>query len=219
LLIRARHDRRVGETGYLWQTLEQSPVYGYYQLEGRRKGGQPARQATLSVRYVSVAIQPPRHHLKLGQLKPVSMQAILVQEEAAPDGVTPIVWLLLTSLPIASLEDAMRYIRWYSYRWLIERYHFVLKSGCRLEQLQLGEVERLRRALATYCIVAWRLLWLTYEVRQNPDMPCDRVLEAPEWQSLYCRYPQNLSTTSHTAYFAAGSTLDRSTGRLSGPQV
>lgn len=77
-------------------------------------------------------------------------------------------------------------MEYYSYRWLIERYHFVLKSGCGLEKLQLETAERIHRALATYCIVAWRLLWLTYEARHNPDSPCDRVLEAHEWQSLYC---------------------------------
>ena len=42
------------------------------------------------------------------------------------------------------------------------------------------------RALATYSIVAWRLLWLTYESRVNGQQPCDTVLEAHEWQALYC---------------------------------
>ena len=121
-----------------------------------------------------------------GQLKPLSLWAILVQEEAPPAGVTPIVWLLWTSLPITDLDAALRCVRWYSYRWLIERYHFVLKSGCRLEDLQLAAAARLERALATYCIVAWRLLWLTYEARQNPDTPCERALERSEWQALYC---------------------------------
>jgi len=60
LLIRGTHDRRVGEVGYLRQALEQSPLRGHYMLEVRRKGGQKARQACLSVRYTSVDIQPPR---------------------------------------------------------------------------------------------------------------------------------------------------------------
>jgi hypothetical protein len=77
-------------------------------------------------------------------------------------------------------------LRWYSYRWLIERYHYVLKSGCRLEQLQLESAERIHRALATYSIVAWRLLWITYLARYHPDCPADTVLETQEWQALYC---------------------------------
>ena len=30
------------------------------------------------------------------------------------------------------------------------------------------------------------MLWLTYEARESPDTPCDRVLETYEWQALYC---------------------------------
>ena len=98
----------------------------------------------------------------------------------------PVCWLLFTTLAVTDLQEALQCVRWYSYRWLIERYHYVLKSGCGLEELQLEEAQRVHRALATYCIVAWRLLWLTYEARQNPDAPCDQVLEVHEWQSLYC---------------------------------
>lgn len=194
LLIRGTHNRRVDHTArYLWAAVRQSPERGQYRLALRRKEGQAARTATLQVRYVSLEIQPPRHHLQRGVLSPVPLQVILVEERTAPPGVTPICWLLLTSLPVESLTDALRYVRWYSYRWLIERYHFVLKSGCRLEKLQLEEAERIQRALATYGIVAWRLLWLTYEARQNPDAACDGVLEAHEWQSLYSKIHQ----TSH----------------------
>jgi hypothetical protein len=190
LLIRGTHDRRVDETGYVWETLANSPLQGQYQLAVRRKEGQPARQATLSVRYLTLAVQPPRHHLQRAGLQPVQLSAILVVEAAPPADVTPIVWLLWTSLPVTDLDEALRCVRWYSYRWLIERYHFVLKSGCRLEELQLAAAARIQRALATYCIVAWRLLWLTYQARQDPDSPCDRVLEPAEWQSLYSRIHQ-----------------------------
>ena len=60
----------------------------------------------------------------------------------------------------------------------------VLKSGCGIEKLQLETAARINMALATYSIVAWRLLWLTYEARLNPDIPCTSVLQTHEWQSL-----------------------------------
>ncbi len=94
----------------------------------------------------------------------------------------------MTTLEVNNFEQAVRYIRWYTYRWLIERYHYVLKSGCRIEQLQLKTAERIKKALATYSIVAWRLLWLTYQTRENPHLPCDTILETHEWQSLYCHF-------------------------------
>ena len=79
----------------------------------------------------------------------------------------------MTTLPITCIEDVTTYVRWYSYRWLIERYHYVLKSGCGIEKLQLETAKRLEMALATYSIVAWRLLYITYQARRAPDASCD----------------------------------------------
>lgn len=116
---------------------------------------------------------------------------ILAEEQNPPQGVSPICWLLLTSLEINGWEDVVRCVRWYTYRWLIERYHYTLKSGCGIEKLQLETARRIDMALATFSIVAWRLLWLTYEARFNPEQPCDTVLEASEWQSLCATFNKN----------------------------
>lgn len=62
----------------------------------------------------------------------------------------------------------------------------MLKSGCGIEQLQLEAAARLERALAICCIVAWRLLWLTYQARQTPNRPCTEILARHEWQALVC---------------------------------
>jgi hypothetical protein len=111
-------------------------------------------------------------------------------EEVPPSGEKAISWLLLTTLEVRDFEQASRCLRWYSYRWLIERYHYTLKSGCRLEQLQLETADRLERALATYAIVAWRLLWLTYEARTHPTKSIEAILPAHYWQALYCHIHQ-----------------------------
>ena len=79
------------------------------------------------------------------------MQVIWAQEENPPTEVEPINWLLLTTLAIASVADVVQYLRWYSYRWLIERYHYVLKSGCRVEQLQLESAARRAASLSYLC--------------------------------------------------------------------
>jgi hypothetical protein len=63
-----------------------------------------------------------------------------------------------------------------------------LKSGCGVEELQLETAERMEKAIFTYAIVAWRLLWLTYEARKNPDKKIDEVDEVigeQEWKVLY----------------------------------
>jgi len=65
----------------------------------------------------------------------------------------------------------------------VERLYEVMR---RLEQLQLETGDRIQRALATYTIVAWRLLWITYLARYHPQTPADTVLATHEWQALYC---------------------------------
>ena len=78
--------------------------------------------------------------------------------------------------------NACLQIKWdcYSYRWLIERYHYVLKSGCRLEQLQLEKADMIERALYTYTIVAWRLLWMTVALLVTAFLKLVNISETPE---------------------------------------
>lgn len=106
-------------------------------------------------------------------------------EPAPPPDTEALGWLLLTSLPVATPEDALRIVTWYGYRWLIERYHVVLKTGCRIEERQFHTAERLTTALALYSLIACQLLRLTYQARATPDVPCTVVLTTAEWQALH----------------------------------
>lgn len=196
-LIRANHNRCVKPTTEdqqlerLEQAIRQVPAWGQLTLELRRHPEREPRVATLTLHATTLELQPPATHPERQCLQPLSLQVIWAQEENPPSGVETVKWLLLTTLGINCFEDVVQCLRWYSYRWLIERYHYVLKSGCRLEQLQLETAERIQRALATYTIVAWRLLWMTYLARYHPDTPADTVLDTHEWQALYCTIHQS----------------------------
>jgi len=186
LLIRAAHDRRVsGEARHLWKAVRDLPVAGTVTVSLRRRDSLAPREARLSVRYGVFAVHPPRNGRRDKRAGPVSVKVVLAEEVAA-DEASPICWLLYTTLPVEGPDQAAQCVRWYSRRWLIERYHYVLKSGCGVEKLQLREAERLERALATFSVVAWFLLWLTYRAREDPGGPCDAVLAPHEWKSLYC---------------------------------
>jgi len=195
-LIRAQHNRCVKPTPEhqqrerLQQAIRQVHPCGQLTLEVRRHPEREARLATLTLRATTLELQPPATHPEQQRLQPTRLQVILAEEENPPSGVKPVSWLLLTTLTVTCFEDVVQCLRWYSSRWLIERYHYVLKSGCRLEQLQLETADRIQRALATYTIVAWRLLWMTYLARYHPDTPADTVLETHEWQALYCTIHQ-----------------------------
>jgi hypothetical protein len=189
LLIRVSYNRRVEhEAKYLWEAVRQSPVLGEVTVDIGRRGNQPARKATLSIRIARLSICPPSNRPDRASLPSIPVYMVLAEEDAPPEGVKPVCWLLLATFPVETFAEAIRCVKYYSYRWLIERYHFVLKSGCGLEKLQLEKAEGIHRALATYCIVSWRLLWLTYEARYSPDSPCDRVLKTYEWQALCCHF-------------------------------
>ena len=78
----------------------------------------------------------------------------------------------------------MKVLKIYLARWEIEVFHRVLKSGCRVEKLQLKAEDRIKPALALYIIVAWRILYLMKLGRQCPELPCDWVFAEAEWKSL-----------------------------------
>lgn len=201
LLIRATHNRKVHhELGYLIPTIEQSPVLGCGKVEIQRNPERPARTAELSVRAMAVTIAVPKDHKQAKQCRPVGMNAILVTETTPPaDGSPPIRWLLLTTLPIETWQQVWQCVRWYRLRWLVERYHYTLKSGCRIEHLQLETQDRLLRALATYAIVAWRLMHLTYRARLTPDESCEGYLLPAEWKLLRRKFePKNRSKSPPT---------------------
>jgi len=93
--------------------------------------------------------------------------------------------MLLTSLPIETLEQAQAVIGWYRARWGIEIYFRVLKSGCKVEELRLENDSRIEKALAIYMIIAWRLHNMTMLARENPNSPCTQVFAENEWQLIY----------------------------------
>jgi hypothetical protein len=190
LLVRAcRVTRLVNHPAkYLRAALLEAPVRGEMEVKIPRRGGRKERTAKVTIRWTSLEIRPP---VSDRPRRPcVRLQFILVEEVDPPKGVEPIRWILATTMPVRSVEDALCYVQWYTYRWRIERYHFVLKSGNRIEDSQLKSVEAIKRAIATYSIVAWRLLWITYEAREVPDSTCTVALEEFEWKALWAKlYP------------------------------
>lgn len=184
LLVRVRHTQRAVEhaTKRLRPALAQTPSVGQVSITVPRHDDRPTRQAVLTVRVAKLVVRPPKD---LAGQTPQTVYFILAEEACPPEGVPAIRWILASTMPVESLEDATRMIGWYVFRWRLERFHYVLKSGCGIEKLELETVDRMRRALATYSIVAWRLLWLIYAARETPDLSCEMVLPRQEWKLLY----------------------------------
>ena len=133
---------------------------------------------TQTLRATAVVFKAPRGKRKSAPV--VHLTAVLAREEAPPKGVEAIEWLLLTTCPVETFEQACEIMSWYLARWSIELFFKILKSGCKVEELQLEHFERLEPALAMYMIIAWRVLLLTTLGRNCPDLPCDVVFDEAE---------------------------------------
>lgn len=166
------------EGGKLWSRLGQAPVLGQLSFELPAGRGRQARRVTQRIRV-------QRIELSDGDKGRVPVTCILAEEVDAPSGAKPVLWRLLSNREVATLEQAVQLIDWYRARWEIELFFLILKEGCRIEALQLGDIERIETALALYLVVAWRLNRLMRLGRGLPDLPAQLLFDKDEWQAAY----------------------------------
>jgi Transposase Tn5 dimerisation domain/Transposase DNA-binding/Transposase DDE domain len=148
-----------------------------------RRQPRKSREAVVEVRAVTVTLRAPGR--AAGQLAEATVNAVLVTEANPPEDDVPVEWLLLTSLPIDTVDQVRLVVQYYSIRWMIELFFRVLKSGCRVEERRFEAMERLLPCLAAYLIVAWRVLYLCRLGRSGPEISCEAVFEPAEWKSVY----------------------------------
>lgn len=152
-----------GETVPLATALSKARVLGSYELYLRSRPGVKARTARIEVSVVRVTFPRPRHHspwVKQCGIDELTMNVVVVQEVDAPAGVTPIRWVLMTSLPVETFEDAWQVIEDYENRWLVEEYHKVLKTGCSVELHALRTADRLEPLIGLISVLGTRLFQL-----------------------------------------------------------
>ncbi|SFF06045.1 Transposase Tn5 dimerisation domain-containing protein [Paenibacillus algorifonticola] len=89
-------------------------------------------------------------------------------------------------MDVTNLDEAVEKVQGYIHRWKIERFHYILKSGCEVEKLQSRTAERLEKLILFYSIISVRILGMTYLARKHPDESCTTFLEEEEWRVLYC---------------------------------
>jgi hypothetical protein len=110
----------------------------------------------------------------------LDLTVIHAVEPNAPKGRKRIEWKLLTDLPVSDCSDAVEKIQWYALRWKIEVFHKILKPGCRAEDAKLRTADRLGNLVSVFCIISWRVLWLTMLSRTSPDAPLTVALTDAE---------------------------------------
>jgi len=150
----------------------------------KRRVTRKTRTTQVHVRAASVALRPPKRSGGVS-LPSVAVNVVLVSEPDPPAGEPAVEWLLVTTLPIQTLEQVRQILQYYCVRWMIEVLFRTWKSGCRVEQRRFEHLDRLLPCLALYWIVAWRVLMLCRLGRSSPDLDCEVLLEPSEWQSVW----------------------------------
>ncbi len=179
-LVRAAQNRRVQENEeeitYSLLRARAFPSQASRPFEVPARHGRKGRSTQLQLSFGQMTLLPPRNEPRAGK-DPVTVWVIRVWEEQTPAGEEPLEWILLTSVPTTTLEQAWERVDWYGHRWLVEDYHQCLKSGCRIEQRQLQTVDGLMRLLGLLSPLAVRLLQVRACAGEDPERPASEVID------------------------------------------
>jgi len=200
-VVRAAQDRALLDeagrpAGTLFETARAQPSLGAIELELRGREGQGARTAQLQLSAVQVCLRAPyRPGYGVGQLPPIHCTVVRVWEENPPAGEEALEWILLCDGERTSFELARECAQQYNARWLCEEFHKALKTGLKVEALQLETGAALMSATAVKSVVALRLLDLREHARQEPEAPAAQSgLNEVELEVLKAKTGRELNT-------------------------
>ena len=180
--LRTCVDRCVGDGDHSNQDeMQEVDCKGLHHIEVRDKKGN-TREAVLELRYRHIRVLPSKSKQKL--YPSLTLTVIHANERDAPKDCEAIEWKLITDLPVRSRPEAIEKIDWYALRWKIEVFHKIMKSGCRAEAAKLRTAERLVNLIAMFCIMGWRIFWMTMLNRSTTEAPPKYALTPPEIRLL-----------------------------------
>lgn len=166
-LIRTCVDRLAGDGGHtIADEMDEVAIKGLHRIEVRDDNGDPD-EAVLEIRYRKIHVLPPIG--KQRRYPALTLTVIHTEERGAPKNRKKIEWKLITDLPVASRADAIEKLEWYALRWKIEVFHKILKSGCKAEESKLRTAQRLTNLVSIFCILSWRIFWMTMLNRSAPE--------------------------------------------------
>jgi Transposase DNA-binding/Transposase DDE domain len=215
-VIRAFHDRRLADgTGHLRDSLSQAGVLGQMEIELRARPGTSARRARVQVSSAGIGLSGP---WRPGgwQADLAGINVVEVQELEPPAELEPLHWILLTSLPCASLTEGRRIAGRYCARWHIEEYHKALKSGAGVEESQLEKAHRLETLIAVLALVAVRLLNTKLLARACPEQELEPdQIGAEGLRILENKFGKPKAGWTHATFWLAVARLGGFIGRKS----
>ena len=212
LLIRARNlQRKVLYQGNLLELSELSPLLTEaftYQITIPRQKKQKKRNANLGVKYTKITM-PPAYGFPKNDPS-IDLYLVVVEEENPPKGAEAVNWWLYTTLSpeVFELQNldafAQLMISFYKKRWLVERFHFVLKQGLKAEQIQYSNYIRLKNALKVCSVIAWYLLWCKLLIKSVPTEKAADYFTQEDCELLTCFAKKSITTIEEFILALAG---------------
>jgi len=187
-IIRVARNRSTPDGEKILDVLQETSAVGIDKaiIPANHAAKTKEREAILTIRYRKFPVKKPAILDPNKKLEnSLNLTLISLTEENPPEDVEPLEWLLMTNLCIESAADAILAARYYKQRWKIERFHFVLKTGCEIEKIQQRSVDGIELLILMYSIIAVHIMMLTYTARNFPETPCSLLFEESEWQTLF----------------------------------
>jgi hypothetical protein len=181
-LVRTCADRLAGDGQHtIADEMGEVRIKGVHRIAVRDNKGERS-EAILEIRYRRIRVLPPIGKQK--RYPELTLNVIHAQERGTPKGRERIEWKLITDLPVTSRAEAIEKLQWYASRWKIETFHKILKSGCKTEDSKLRTAERLLRLISVFCVLSWRIFWMTMINRSASSAPAAAVFTKTERRLL-----------------------------------
>jgi len=246
-LIRSKLNRIINESSLrLHEYIQSQPVQGSLELKvpNKRKSGRAKKKlkgrlrdengsyfkdVSLDIQFAKITsrLSPTGHRNAHPFDYPLTVIRLSEKERPLKEGEELLEWILITSLDIINLEEAKLMAKFYAMRWTVETFFKTIKSGCKVEDCRLEEFHRLKRYIALFSIIAWRILWMTFLLRVDPEVECTEFLSDSEWKALFCRIhktkllPKKVPTVKEAVVWIArlGGFLNRKSDGHPGPSA
>jgi hypothetical protein len=177
-LVRTCVDRLAGNGDHtVAEEMDEIKIKGLHRIEVKDDDGNISK-AILEIKYRYITILPPIGKNK--RYPSLKLTVIRAEEKGNPKNREKISWKLLTDLPIKSKSEAIEKLEWYAMRWKVETFHKILKSGCKAEASKLRTGMRIVNLIAMFCILSWRIFWLTMINRISPKVSPELALTKSE---------------------------------------
>ena len=189
VVVRAAHNRSLDQNSErLWAKMESKPIHFEQEIDVPATANRKGRRTKLAVRFSQVNLRTP---YRFDNREPFPIYAVYAVEIDCPEGENPLSWMLLTTELVEDVNMAATILRWYTYRWRVEDYHKILKSGCQSERYRLAAVG-MKTLLGFLSVIAVELLQVTYLHRTQPDAPAIAILNSVQLEVLKTKASQKL---------------------------